>query len=383
MRTISLFTGCGGMDIGAERAGAEIVFANDVMPEAAETYKAQFPDVPFVAGDIGDVATFPSAELVVGGYPCQSFSLGGRRTPEKDERTQLYRQFARCVDLVNPKFFVAENVKGLKSLKSGHWLQEQLALFEELGVHGYNVSWALLQAQNYGVPQRRKRVFIVGVRRDLGLHYWFPEATHGNPAEVIKYGLLQYSSHGDAIAGLPLWPAGEFYERPHDPEGHMSWYYMSRNRKADWDEPSFTVVANFRHVTLHPASSTMRLVWSDLKNGWKQKWEFTGEFEHRVGHPERPVLEVPRRLSWRECALIQTLPADLEPVGNLERKFEQIGNAVPPRLVEAVVTPLLNGSALRSTKPIDGLPPEPLRVTARRASRAPSDLEQIELVLSA
>lgn len=354
VKTISLFSGCGGMDIGAERAGARVIFANDIMPAAAETYASQFPDVDFVLGDVGGVKRFPSADLVIGGYPCQSFSLGGNRKPERDKRTQLYREFARCVDSVAPRFFIAENVKGLKSVAGGVWLDEQLCLFRELGRVGYNVTWALLQAERYGVPQRRKRVFIVGVRRDLGLYYWFPSATHGSDKDMAKLGVKAFESHGDAIAGLPLWPTGEFYERPHDPEGHFAWYYMSRNRKALWDAPSFTILANFRHVTLHPASQTMTLTWSDLANGWKQRWDFSGEYEHIIGHLERPVLEEPRRLSWRECALIQTFPRVFEPAGDLERKFEQIGNAVPPKLAEAVIQPLINGTGLSPWEPPAG-----------------------------
>jgi len=364
LKTISLFSGCGGMDLGAETAGAEVIFANDSLPEAAETHRRMFPHVDFVPGDIADVIKFPKADLVVGGYPCQSFSMGGNRRPGRDERTLLYQHFGRCVDDVSPRFFVAENVSGLKSLESGRWLQDQLDLFSGLGRNGgYNVTWKVLRAEEYGVPQRRKRLFLVGVRKDLGLHYWFPERTHGTPEEVRRFGLKAFTSHGDAILGLPLWPTGEFYERPHDPEGHWAWYYMSRNRKARWDAPSFTVVANFRHVTLHPASFTMRLVWSNLADGWKQKWEFTGKYEHTAGHPGRPTLPEPRRLSWREAALIQTLPPAFEPSGNLEKKFEQIGNAVPPRLAFAVLDPLISGSALRSS-------PSPSAVLERDAIAA-------------
>lgn len=359
MKAISLFSGCGGMDIGIERAGAEVVWANDLMPEAGETFRTVFPDVEFVPGSIADVPHFPSADLVVGGYPCQSFSMGGNRDPENDHRTYLYREFARCVDEVEPKYFVAENVGGLKSVQSGRWLTDQLETFRALGKHGYNLSWAVVNAANYGVPQKRKRLLIVGVRRDLGAYYWFPPITHGSEKDVKKLGVKPFASHGDAILGLPLWPTGEFYERPHDPEGHWSWYYMSRNRKARWDGPSFTIVANFRHLTLHPASSTMTLTWSNLADGWKQRWDFSGEYEHLEGHPNRPKLDEPRRLSWRECALIQTFPPGFEPAGNLEKKFEQIGNAVPPMLAEAIVAPLIAETALHPAPPPEGRAPTP------------------------
>ena len=359
-RAISLFTGCGGMDIGAERAGAEIVLANDNMAEAAMTYRHHHPDVEFVEGDVATIESFPAADLVIGGYPCQSFTLGGRRDPESDERTQLYTHFARCVDATQPLFFVAENVKGLQALQKGKWLQAQLDLFGGLGDHGYNLSWRLLNAADYGVPQNRKRVLIVGVRKDLGLHYWFPSPTHAKAKHAEKLNLKPHASHGDVLDGLPLWPTGEFYERPHDPEGHWSWYYMSRNRKARWDEPSFTMVANFRHIALHPASPTMTLTWSNLQDGWKQRWDFSDAYEHLEGHPERPKLDEPRRLSWREAARIQTFPRDFEVLANENKanatmkKFEQVGNAVPPALAEAIIGPLLDGSALAANPQPDG-----------------------------
>lgn len=347
MRVASLFSGCGGMDLGAEMAGCQIVFANDSMPQAAATHQRYFPGTGFVDGPIADISDFPEVDLLTGGYPCQSFSMGGKRNPEDDDRTQLYRHFARYLDQASPKFFIAENVSGLQALRKGRFLDDQLELFSKAGSEGgYRLALRILRAEEYGIPQRRKRLFIVGVRQDLGQHYHFPPPTHARADKAAKLGLEPWASHGECIRHLPLWPSGEFYERPHDPDGHFAWYYMSRNRKAPWDGPAFTVVANWRHVTLHPASETMSLTWSNLADGWKQRWDFSGEFEHLGADPKRPALEEPRRLSWRECAAIQTFPVDFEPAGDTERKFEQIGNAVPPRLAEQVIRPLVSGDGL-------------------------------------
>lgn len=335
------------MDFGVRAAGCDVLFANDVLKGAAVTHKKYFPETDFFLGDVREIDLFPTADLVVGGYPCQPFSMGGNRNPAGDQRTYLFREFARVVALVNPKFFIAENVSGLKSVQNGKWLDQQIEAYSGLGKYGYRLSWSVLNAQDYGVPQRRKRLFIVGVRKDIGAVYRFPAPTHASRKEYQKLGLLPYASHGDAIAGLPLWPTGEFYERPHDPEGHLSWYYMSRNRKSKWEDPSFTIVANLRHTTLHPASQTMKLLWSNLSDGWKQGWGFSGEYEHLAADPSRPVLDEPRRLSWREAALIQTFPAGFEPDGDLMRKFEQIGNAVPPLLMEHIVSGLRSGEGLR------------------------------------
>jgi len=342
MNTISLFSGCGGMDFGAEQAGAKVIYANDVDHDACETLRKYFPHTEVFEGDVAKVLSFPKADMVIGGYPCQSFSLGGKRNPEADPRTKLYLHFVRCVNELKPKFFVAENVSGLKGVKDGMFFKEQLEEFEN---QGYNVSSLLLNAHDYGVPQVRRRLIIVGVRKDLGLQFEFPKPTHGVPSRKHPH-LLPYASHGEAIKDLPLWPKGEFYERPHDPNGHMSWYFMSRNRKKKWDEPAFTVVANWRHVTLHPASPMMKLTWSNLQDGFKQRWDFSDEFEHLEADPTRPILETPRRLSWRECARIQTFPHGFEPIGDVESKFQQIGNAVPPMLAYAVFKHLLSGDGL-------------------------------------
>lgn len=342
MKTISLFSGCGGMDFGAKAAGADIVLSNDIDSDACATLEKYFPNCNVVCGDIAGVKEFPKADMVIGGYPCQSFSLGGNRDPEKDPRTKLYLHFVRCIEQVKPKYFVAENVSGLKGLKNGQFFKEQ---FEEFERQGYRVTAELLNARDYGVPQVRKRLIIVGVRKDLEKVFSFPSPTHGKATKKNPH-LKPYTSHGEVIKDLPLWPEGEFYERPHDPEGHMSWYYMSRNRKKKWDEPAFTVVANWRHITLHPASPTMKLTWSNLEDGYKQRWDFSDEYEHLETDPTRPILETPRRLSWRECARIQTFPKDFEPVGKTESKFQQIGNAVPPLLAKAVFSHLLSEKGL-------------------------------------
>lgn len=347
MKAISLFCGCGGIDFALRDLGVDVVYANDVIPEAGETIKKYFPETEFVLGDVRQLTNFPEADIVTGGYPCQSFSMGGNRDPKNDPRTYLFNEFARVVDQVNPRFFVAENVSGLKSVQDGMWLKLQLETFNRIGSSGYHIATTIVNARDYGVPQRRKRVLIIGVRKDLGLHFHFPSPTHAKKSDAKKKGLLPYASHGEAIRHLPLEAPGEFYERPHDPEGNFSWYYMSRNRKANWEDPAFAVVANFRHITLHPASPTMKLLWSNLADGWKQKWEFSDEYEHLEFDETLPKLDKPRRLSWREAAAIQTFPAGFEPVGNLEKKFLQIGNAVPPLLMKVVLAGLVSGDSLR------------------------------------
>jgi DNA (cytosine-5)-methyltransferase 1 len=166
---------------------------------------------------------------------------------------------------------------------------------------GYNISVDLLDAKDYGIPQTRKRIIIIGIRKDIGLFYRFPDATHG----PCSRNRLLYASHGEAIAYLPINGSGEYYDYSPEP---FSWWYMSRNRKRRWEDPSYAIQANWRHVPLHPASPTMQMVESNLKDGFKQRWEFTKIYDHLDSHPNAAKLEKPRRLSWRECAAIQTFP---------------------------------------------------------------------------
>lgn len=340
-KVISLFAGAGGMDFGAHAEGFETVLALDNFAASTQTFKKYFPDTDVHCSGIFEFNDskknpYPKADVVMGGYPCQSFSMGGVRNPDKDDRSNLFLGFAGAVNKVKPKVFIAENVSGLARLQNGEWFKRQIDVYEnELDVK-YNVYSLLVNAADYGVPQFRKRVLIVGVRSDISEHFNFPHPTHAKPSLAKKLGLLPHASHGDAIKHLPANPIGEFYERPHDPDGNFSWYFMSRNRRHRWDSPAFTVVANFRHITLHPASPKMELEWSDLANGWKQKWGFSEQYDHLEFCPKFPCIE-PRRLSWREAAAIQTFPKNFEPEGNLEDKFKQIGNAVPPLLMQHVM----------------------------------------------
>ena len=283
-------------------AGVKIVLANDTVREAANSYRRLLPDVEdFRLCPADELHALPAADLLLGGYPCQPFSMGGSRRPSTDPRSRLYLDFAAALDRLQPRFFVAENVRGLYLLSGRQLLDEHLAAFASSGP-GYHITFAVLRAEDFGVPQRRRRLFMVGVRRDLESYYHFPEATHS----VDGQGETKlFRSHGETIAHLDEWPTGEFYERPDDPDGHWSWYYMSRNRKARWDDPSYTVLASARHTPLHPASPAMQLVWSQMHDGFKQGWEFTDSYDHLDDVPQRVRLERPRRLSWHDVLLFR------------------------------------------------------------------------------
>lgn len=301
LKVISLFSGCGGFDLGVKLAGHNIIWANDIYAPAAKSYQQNFPEVEFACCNIEEIKHFPKAEMVVGCYPCQGFSVGGNRK-SFDERNYLYRQFLRSIKAIKPKFFVAENVNGMAVLYGGKFLKEQLDAYKATG---YIVKWKLLNAKDYGVPQDRKRIFIVGVKKGIGFQYEFPAPTHG--PDFKKYRTLR-----DAIWDLPRWPKGEFHN------GDFPWYYLSRNRKRSWDEVSYCILANWRHVPLHPMGKPMIYISKD-------KWILPKESRHR-------------RLSWKECARIQSFPDDFKIIGSLQSKYWQIGNAVPPLLARAIVS---------------------------------------------
>ena len=302
---ISLFSGCGGSDYALQREGYNIVWANDIWPVAAEIYNENIEHPRMVVGDIADFTRFPSADLLIGCYPCQSYSQAGSREWRADTNF-LYRQFDRVLRLVKPKAFVVENVNGMAFGSNHGLLLNQVYRYR---LAGYRVKWKVLNAQNFGVAQHRKRVFLVGVRSDIDFDYEFPRATHG-PGTGRRY-----VSQRLKIAGMPKWPEGEFNEEP------FHWYYLSRKRRNPWGQPSACIVGNWRHVPLHPMSPPLMRIHTDR---WEFKWEGRA-----------------RRFSFKECAALQGFPPKFKwTAGRVRDRFQAIGNAVPPPLFSAVIKPL-------------------------------------------
>ncbi len=223
-------------------------------------------------GDISQYTKFPNAEFLIGCYPCQGFTQGGRRNSD-DSINFLYQQFDRVLRHLVPRAFVVENVNGMAFGENQQLLNNQLRRYR---LAGYRVHWRVLDAQHFGVAQNRRRVFIVGIRSDQDFNYEFPEPKFGAGTR------RRLVTQRDAITGLPKWPEGEFNEEP------FHWYYLSRRRRYDWDEPSPCIVGHWRHVPLHPMSPPLRRIHTD-------KWVFS-----RDGRA--------RRLAYRECAALQGFP---------------------------------------------------------------------------
>jgi len=320
---VSMFSGCGGFDLGAKQTGTEIIWANDIDSYAGIAYKTLLPEAEFVLGDVRNIKEFPKADILIGCYPCTGFSLGARRRwhdlQERNLRANknnfLYREFLRALRQIRPKYFFVENVKGMTSAEDGWFFERQLGGFRR---HGYKVKWAQLNACDYGVPQSRKRVFIVGVRNEKGaMKYEFSNPTHG------PNGIKPHISLRDVIGDMERWPHGDYFDYPF--HGH----FLTRNRKRSWDEVSYTIVADAHHVPLHPMGKPMVFIAKDL-------WTLQGRSN--------------RRLSWRECAYIQGLPPRIFSKIGLVEKYRVIGNAVPPALGKVLLEPVVNFEATKQKR---------------------------------
>lgn len=298
--TVSLFCGAGGLDLGFYKAGFRTIWANDLDADACKTYQ-NWSNAEVICGDISkiDIGLIPDSDVILGGFPCQGFSLSGPRKLD-DSRNILYKYYVKIVEAKKPKIFVGENVKGLLTMGNGQVIE---AIVNEFSACGYDVFYQLVNAKDFGVPQDRERVIICGFRNDLNVKKF-----------EIPISEMPIMTLREALAGLPKVKENEVCN------ASFSSRYMSRNRKRDWDQVSYTIPAMAKQVTLYPGSPDMVKVDTD-------SWKFGAG-------------GVTRRLSWREAAAIQTFPVDLEFYGDLTSKYKQIGNAVPVKLAEYVARQL-------------------------------------------
>ena len=322
-KIISLFSGCGGLDLGFEQAGFDVVWANEYDSKIENTHHYNHPETELDTRSIVDVKSdeIPFCDGIIGGPPCQSWSLAGSMGGIDDNRGQLFYEYARILRDKMPKFFLAENVPGIISKRHIDEFKKIVNLFEKIG---YEVTYKKVDSADYGVPQNRKRVIIVGFRKDLGIKFDFPEKTHSDSNED-KPNIVKLK---DALKDLPepkpskeknytnenlKINAHEYYT------GSFSSRFMSRNRRRGWDEPAYTVEASGRHAKIHPDSPQMVKLEKD-------KREFKGKGE-------------PRRLSIRESARIQTFPDIFKFFyEKLNDGYKMVGNAVPVKLAEVLAT---------------------------------------------
>jgi DNA (cytosine-5)-methyltransferase 1 len=300
----SLFSGAGGLDYGFKNMGFRIEWAVDCDRAAAAVYSNAIGVEPVVKR-VERVRSFPECDVLLAGPPCQGYSFFGKRN-EDDPRNTLYREVARALREARPLFFAFENVLGMLHLYGGKFFKLAVKSFEETG---YNVVAYGVNALDFGVAQERKRLIIVGFRKDLYVEYTLPGG--GPQRRTIR----------DALNGLPEPDRRDVCWSP------FNAFYLSRNRRRDWDEPSLAIPAWDRHVPLHPSSPPLKMV----RYG---KWVLTA--------PESEY----RRFSYIECIRLQGLPKKIEDaiIGleyPLRRKYRLAGDAVPTPMAEAVAKSIL------------------------------------------
>lgn len=382
----SLFSGCGGLDLGFIRSGFEVIWANDFFTDAVETYKKNIGN-HIVLGDITkiDSSQIPDGfDILLGGFPCQGFSVNNTKRSMEDERNFLYKELLRLLKDKKPKFFIGENVKGLLSMQNGKVMDMIINDFKSIG---YDVDYRLLRASDYGVPQHRDRVFIIGNR--LGLKNTFPKPSHGDNDNLFNNKLKSYVTVEDTVGHLAKvrtrdFPfklggkiiynhiarnnvADKFFGRKHKVDQHEICDYLRYWRnKSGWSTKKIDEHFGYTHTAGHwfrkdnnSGSIPKPSDWWELKKILKFDDTFdkvVTEFEEkeikfeqslRINNWEKPSDTITatgpeihpnkeRRMSVRECALIQTFPDDFVFCGSLGSMYKQIGNAVPVLLAEKV-----------------------------------------------
>ncbi|MFI3295119.1 MAG: DNA cytosine methyltransferase [Rikenellaceae bacterium] len=306
MRIVSLFAGCGGLDLGLINAGHKIVLATDFDKDCKSTYDSNF-DHKLLLKDVKDLkgAELPNYDMLVGGFPCQGFSIANLYRSESDERNELYLEIVRLLNETRPKYFLAENVPGILSLGKGTVVERIVEEFSNIGTNegysGYEVHKYLLNAADYGVPQGRKRVIFLGVskniikaKRDELFSNFPPKPTHSDKDSI---SFLPHNTLRSAIGDLPepYTAEGEKLNNHYGTKHKVKINGYMGNRKLDWNKVSPTIVG-------------------------------------RGGGTGGPVIAVHpnchRRFTVRETARIQTFPDDFIFKGATTAQFRQIGNAV-------------------------------------------------------
>lgn len=255
MKVVSFFAGCGGLDLGFEQAGFQIVWANEFEPNCRATYIRNHPNTEFVLGDVCkiDPNSIPDCDGFVGGPPCQSWSVGGKQKGLDDERGQLFLKYIELINAKKPKFFVIENVKGMLDDKFKDVFEN---FVNRLDNAGYDVQWALLDAVNYRIPQNRERVFFVGFRKELKVSFTFPTPTCTEPI-TLERAIGDIKEEPNYYSGCKTKDVIKVNsKRPnHDVlTSKFGSFYYRGNRRRGWQQPSFTINATADFAPLHPVT---------------------------------------------------------------------------------------------------------------------------------
>lgn len=304
-RVVSLFAGCGGCDQGIlggfdfntihyHSLPFELLYATDIDQKALKTHALNFKSGMVVCGDICDTDSkdIPDHDVLIGGFPCQSFSTVNPTKDPFDDRANLYRQMVRIAADKQPLAFIAENVKGMMTLKGGSIFKRICSAFEEAG---YVLSHKLVNAANYGVPQKRERIIIVGIRKDLGVKYQFP----------IEPNADKWVPLSVAVPKIDIEDQKYYFSEKAVQGMKNAKNNMKRGLAQNLDEPCLTVTSHLAKVSLNSRDPVLLV---------------------------DPAKELYRRFTPREAARIQSFPDSFQFAGSEGDAYRQIGNAVPPVL---------------------------------------------------
>jgi DNA (cytosine-5)-methyltransferase 1 len=322
----SVYSGCGGLDLGFTQAGMRCAWANDIDPVAVATHNAALGHKA-VAGDLDDV-TWPeprSVDLVVGGPPCQGFSVAGKMNPA-DPRSQHVWTFLDFVECLQPSAFVMENVKALAVSRRWDLLRHRLIQRSE--AMGYSTKLHWLRASNYGVPQRRERMFLIG------LHDTDAPGDIPGVAETVtvREALSQLPAYGepgnDTLCMARVTPARRPVMRPSPYRGSL--LFNGNGRPLQLDSVAPTLPASMG------GNATPIIDQRELETG-EESW--IAWYHRRLTNGGRPLKRVPahiRRITVEEAAALQSFPAGMSWFGTVSARYRQVGNAVPPLLARHV-----------------------------------------------
>ena len=315
---VSLFCGCGGADMGTvggfifnkkkyKKHPCKLVFSCDIDQKAIDTYKVNFHSDEVICGDVCELPSesVPLCDILTGGFPCQSFSTVNPTKDPFDDRANLYKQMVRIVSSKQPKVFVAENVKGFMTLHKGEIFRKVIKAFEDAG---YKVYAKLINAADYGVPQKRERVIMVGIRNDIFQQngdYSFPKPTNEG-----KWVHLSVAVPELAIENQRYYFSEKAVQGMKNAKNNMK-----RGLAQNLDEPCLTVTSHLAKVSLNSRDPVLLV---------------------------DPAKELYRRFTPREAARIQSFPDSFEFAGSEASAYRQIGNAIPPVMFWHITNSIVN-----------------------------------------
>lgn len=366
LKTVDLFAGCGGLTLGFRMAGFHSILATDIDENCQKTFQQNFKDTPFLCCDIHNITEDiikkyvgdNEIDVLLGGPPCQGFSLANKRRDNNntDPRNKLFYQYLKILQWIQPKAFVFENVKGILSMQNGGVIKEILHCMKNAG---YNADYKVLRASDYGVPQNRERVIIIGIRNDLNNRPVFPEP---NKMPIV--------SVDDAISDLPQILSGEGSEQQTYSTEPQNDYQRLMRKNSSYVENHISMKHTPRIIArFHAIKQGQSLidVWDEygpVKRGnakERSEIKFSQNNQRVFGDKPSPTIaasfqsnfihpHLDRNFTAREAARLQSFPDDFIFCGFRTKmswekglsQYQQIGNAVPPLMAYAIAQEIKN-----------------------------------------